>query len=118
MNDLAFQDYFAEEILATAEEQGKEVVWPAVDDYGKYTGPNHGFDSDVWEDAGARVAELSDDERKTISDTAERQYYEMLSKFKSVVRMEAFKSSFGVIDIVFFVIAIGAAWGIASRDET
>jgi hypothetical protein len=115
MSNEDFQGYFADQIVREREEAGKPVQLAEVDpenfDAATYYPP------EIWAEAKNRHSKATSEELAAIEKKTSEEFSKAFNGFKGAMRWEAFKESFGILDIVFFVIAIATSWGTAARSE-
>lgn len=111
-NEEIFISYVADDVVVEFGEQGKRVAWPggAAPDYPE---AESDYPADVWAVANTRWTQMSGDEQQAFKDQTIADYEAHLAAYRSEVMNEAFKASFGFLDIVFFLLAIATAFKLA-----
>lgn len=116
-----YQEMLAARIAEKKEEAGEEIAWPEMDettDFASLTAAEM-FPQDIWEDAGAMAAQLSDEEKAELDQQHADQMEEAdqgLVDINNQLRKDGFINSFGVFDVIFFLLGVATAWGVASNE--
>ena len=74
------------------------------------------FPAEIAKTAQRQFDAMSEDERTAKKEAVEREYNEVIGAFEANIAQEGFASSFGPMDIVFFLLAILAAGKVALSD--
>lgn len=78
------------------------------------------YPADIWAEATEQWRAKSDQEQQAARAQEAKEFNQAFSTFKNTyvgqARKSAFFSSFGVMDLVFFGLAVATAWGIAVRE--
>jgi hypothetical protein len=109
--------YVADQVVEEYQAEGKPVNWPRL----TMEEPEEEADypPDVWADAVTRWETMSDAERDEFRRGIERMVSDNLTQVLADARSQGFKASFGILDIVFFLLAIVTAYklGAGGRRE-
>lgn len=113
----------ADKLVAEREEAGEEIEWPenqevsSLEDLEELEASQF-YPEDIWAEAEQRWQSMSDQEQGALRQQAASEARQLAEEFgeqmRGVYLVEAFKGSFGIIDIVFFGLGIVTAWGFAS----
>jgi len=107
--------WVADDIIVDMEEDGEPVDWPAgIDPDNVYAESD--YPKNVWKKATTEWASMSSEHRKEYRSLVQeriRLNYEDYGEYRAEVRSYVFKESFGLLDIVFFLLAIGTAFKMA-----
>lgn len=106
---VALADTIVEERLAA----NATLKWPQGKDASNAEAPED-YPRDVWAEASKQWDELTDQERTDRKKEAEAAHHKMIDAIVVGVNRQAFWSTFGVLDIVFFVLAIITAFRLGS----
>jgi len=109
------QVYLAGRIAFQREEAGETVEWPDVDDEEESSAAY--YPPDIWQEAGEQLNGMSIDEKVALRKDQLAEMEEFTELFAESMRTGGFLASFGLMDILFFGLAIASAWGIASREQ-
>jgi len=119
--DLADEElvvsYVADEVVSEWQADGKTVAWP------KGVNPMEAaaeadYPAGVWREASQRWNGYSTNEQDDFKQSIVVAHQVNVSRFKSEVTAEAFKESFGVIDIIFFLLGIATAYKVGAGGIT
>lgn len=109
--------YVADEVAYEFAEEGKDVQWPVGVDP-DYASESWEYPEDVWAEAELRWNAMSVEDqaqyRQGIEDEIRVNFSENLDSMRSEASSQGFIQSFGLFDILFFVLAIGTAYRIGS----
>ena len=100
---------YAIEIVENKESKGEKINWPPGHDL-EDTPADQSYPQKIWNDASSRWNKISAEEKETKKTEAQDEINEVMDSLKSSVREEAFKESFGGMDILFFLIAAYTAF--------
>lgn len=117
----------ANQLIASREAAGDTIVWPDID-YESMSAEEiealpvaNQYPRDVWQEAESEWSSLSEDQQSEQREQASEEVKGAAIAFgqamKGAVLWDAFKGSFGVIDLLFFGLGVFTAWGIASSGE-
>lgn len=113
--------YMCDQLCEEAESQGRTLRWPAG-----YTVENaeeqaH-YPPEIWKDMESRWSRMSADERETYRSAMQANLVAMLEHgidaAGSQAKVEGFLASFGLFDLLWAALAIGAAFKVGSSDGT
>lgn len=109
--------YVADDVAAEYEAAGLPVSWPSgVDPTNASASPD--YPADVWAEAEARWAELTDEQRNVFRDQLEAEVRENIAgnlpQIRSAMAGGGFVGSFSPMDVIFFGLAMVTAFGVAS----
>ncbi|MGI9518956.1 MAG: hypothetical protein ACR2NP_18030 [Pirellulaceae bacterium] len=107
--------YFADDEITVRTDRGEEIDWPPGADI-DFPAAESDYPADVWKIALDKWNAMSEDERAAFKDQKENDGNAMLDDFKRQLAKDSFLQSFGILDIVFFLLAIVTAWQIAIND--
>lgn len=117
LNDEYVISWLADEIISVYQEQGIAVNWPEGVNPEEVSS-RADYPADVWQAAAAKWNSMSAEEKEAFRQNVRQQAEANIAMYASGLRKEGFLGSFGVIDIIFFGLAIVTAYKIASRTET
>jgi len=109
--------YIADQLIEQRQAEGKTIAWPAG------VNPDEAemesdYPADVWKDAASRWKAMKADEQaafaKQSSEAMAQDINTMMAGLGSEMRQEGFVQSFGLMDILFGVLAIGTAFKVGS----
>jgi hypothetical protein len=103
----------ADSVVAEWEQAGKQVVWPKDVDP-ETASSQQEYPAIVWQEANKRWTALAVDERETRKAERAEQMQVMMDEFQSQISTAAFKSSFGLFDLLWFALAVMTAFKIGS----
>ncbi|MCK4998793.1 MAG: hypothetical protein KAS23_04630 [Anaerohalosphaera sp.] len=105
--------WLADRIIAARQESGLIVRWPAgVDPEEAYSIDQ--YPKDVAEEAKTLWESKTDQEKQQLKELAFEEFEYKLNNEVSSVKSEVFADSFGLFDLLFFFLAIGTSYRIAS----
>ena len=119
-NDEFVISVLADDIVAEREAHGQTIAWPrgVVPDEAE---ERSDYPSDIWSEASSQWNQMSKEDRQAcrteIGDAIRENIKEGYGTFWREVSKEGFVSSFGVLDIVFIVLALVTAFKIAARGK-
>ncbi len=105
--------YVADEVVVEHEAAGKTVAWPAGVESSD-AAAEADYPADVWREASDRWGAMAADQQEDYRDGIVKEYHADVSQFRSAVTAEAFKDSFGVFDIIFFLLGIATAYKVGA----
>lgn len=117
LNDEYVISWLADEVIAVYREQGIAVNWPEGVNPEEVSS-RADYPADVWQQAETRWNSMSAAEKEEYRQNVRQQAEANIAVYASGLRKEGFLGSFGVIDIIFFGLAIVTAYKIASRTES
>jgi hypothetical protein len=106
----------ADEVVDEFEEAKKPLNWPPGVNPEDAHKPEE-FPKEVWTEAKARWESKPAAERETLKSRAKQQGAVLLNNVKDQIRQEAFKQSFGLYDIIFFLLAVATAFKVGSGNS-
>lgn len=109
------------------EEAGETIDWPEIDfesmseeEFDNFPVEKQ-FPPALWAEAKTEWLALPDTEKQQRREAAAEEMKQLAANFgqamKGAFRWEAFKQSFGLMDLLFFGLGVYTAWGIASSGE-
>jgi hypothetical protein len=108
--------WLADEIVDEYEQEGKEFSWPAgVDPEDVYR--EQDYPPEIWNLAEVAWNDMNEYEKAEYKNYVEEQMDSNKKVFMAEVRKEGFIESFGVIDVIFFVLAVATAYKIAAKPD-
>ena len=110
--------YLADRIVAKLEEGGQPVAWPELDHVDEHTPIQALYPADVWQEASRVWTGMSPDEQQSFREQAADSAQASFSEIRDAMAAEGFFMSFGFMDILFFGLAIAAAYKIAYSAST
>jgi hypothetical protein len=105
--------YLADSVAEAYQSQGRAVDWPGNPDDTRDEPSD--YPPDVWSAAQARWDAMSPEGQAAYRDALRQQTSEMASVMQQGIMMQAFKGTFGALDLVFLGLAIVTAWRIAAQ---
>ena len=118
LNDETLKAYLAEGIIQGQAEDGKEIQWPEVDVESATI--EETYPPEIWNSASEKWDALSPEERQEIRTSVEatirENFGENFVAFQDEVRNQGFLHSFGLIDLVFFGLALYTAFSVGQSD--
>ncbi len=105
--------YMADALVAEYEQNGKKLAWPVGYDVDSATEQAH-YPADLWKDMDTRWATMSPDQQEAYRAACEGDWQANASAFRGEITDEVFVESFNYFDILFGVLAVASAYGLAS----
>lgn len=109
--------YIADGIAVEYEAEGKPVEWPSGVDP-EYASESWEYPEDVWADAQSRWDAMNEEDRELYRQGIEQDirdgFLEELENMRSEAASQGFLQSFGLFDVLFFFLAVGTAFKLAS----
>lgn len=109
--------YVADEVAGEFEAAGRPVEWPAGVDPNRASTEAE-YPPDVWAEAASRWTGFSQEERSSFRGELEDQIQQNAAaagpEIRATMVEEAFRGSFGGLDILFFGLAVVTAFGVAA----
>ena len=119
VTDVELQGFLAGKNATQREEAGEEISWPEVAEDEESV--EAVYPADIWREAGEQFKQKTPDEKVALREEYLAAARELTANFGQAfvdaARKEGFAASFGIIDVIFFGLAVITAWGIASREE-
>ncbi|MBL9149674.1 MAG: hypothetical protein JNM94_13375 [Phycisphaerae bacterium] len=113
--------YVADQLIAERESKGEKVDWPGGHEPDSRINESY-YPPDVIQDAKARWAHMSPQDQETYKLALEaklRQEYTKEMRVESkAAHVEGFAKSWGLLDIVFVVLAVASAFKLATGTES
>lgn len=122
MSDELLVSYVADEIGEDThgEDWFNHYEWPENTE-GEQPASEADYPADLWKQAQTKWDAMSPDEqaayRQSTAEAARAGMEEFTATMANEARQEGFLATFGVMDLLFFGIAVMAAWGIAGSGE-
>jgi hypothetical protein len=111
--DTAFVvSYLADSVAEAYEGQGRTIVWPDPSDESRDEPAD--YPEDVWSAAQTRWDSMSTADQDAYRQRLRDRTSQMAALVQPGMMMEAFKGTFGALDLVFLGLAIFTAWRIAA----
>jgi len=115
LNDETLTSYVADEIIENLAQGGGNVEWPAgVDPATASTKAD--YPAEIWSSAEEQWNALSPDEKQEFRETIEasiRVGFDVhFGELQGQVRKQGFLQSFGLFDLIFFVLAVSTAFSV------
>jgi hypothetical protein len=108
--------YLADDVAAEKQEAGEDLQWPeGVNPEEGGAGPAD-YPADVWASALEQWEALSPDQQEEFRTVLEGRVREGVEGYYQAVATAGFTGSFGVLDLLFFGLAIATAYRIAAQD--
>lgn len=108
--------YLADDVVIERQANGEDVEWPAgVNPQDASTKSDYA--PEVWDEAESRWSELNDSDRESFRAVLAEQTRLRVEEYYAEVSKQAFMSSFGPMDLLFFGLAIVTAFKIAASGE-
>ncbi len=108
--------WVADDIISELEQRGETIEWPEGVDPQNVTSKTD-YPGFIWGVAEQSWNARTDEEKAEFRKAVEEQVNENIRLFASEARGEGFLESFGIIDIIFFFLAIGTAYKVATKSE-
>ena len=106
--------YLADEIIGQREAQGETIQWPSGVNPEQADQPSD-YPPAIWPEAASKWDGMSTQEREQYRDQLEERIRTDVQTFFSDISTFGFRNSFGVMDVLFFALAIATAFKIATR---
>jgi len=110
----------ADQLVEEYESKGKALAWPAGMTVEEATEPSH-YPSDLWADAESRWRSMTPEEQESYRAGQEAAMRSAMATMGDDVRAEieaeSFKSTFGLMDILFAVLAVATAFQLGRGGE-
>lgn len=106
----------ADAIVAERMEKGEQLAWPAGMSIEDAMEPAD-YPPGIWAAAEKEWGGKSEEEKQSARDAHLALVEANMAAGMAAARTEGFLATFGVIDLVFFGLAVVTAWGLASRGE-
>lgn len=120
MSDEDLTAHIAGKIASEREAAGETVDWPEVD-YEQDVPLAETYPQNIWQQANKQLKSMNPEQQDAVREeamAARREFAETMGNaLAGAAREEGFMASFGVLDLIFFGLAIITAWGIATREE-
>ncbi|MEL7472160.1 MAG: hypothetical protein AAGK04_02500 [Planctomycetota bacterium] len=121
MASVDFSDEFVKTFLADAiaereMEAGNELAWPDDSNADSFDATGADYPPEVWAETEAAWAAFTETDRQQWRDTAQHTVRTTFDQMSSMVTEGAFAASFGILDILFFGIAVFAAFKVAATE--
>jgi phosphate/sulfate permease len=117
LNDEYVISWLADEAVAVYQEKQIPVNWPEGINPEDATSQAD-YPADVWQAAAYKWNSMSAAEKEEYRENVRQQAEVNIAAYASDMRKEGFIGSFGIIDIVFFLLAILTAYKIGSKTDT
>lgn len=112
--------YLADDVVAARAEAGNPVEWPDDVDPSQASTEAE-YPVDVWSEAEKQWAGMDESARashlEAVQSMSRRNFATFSSEVSGEYRLEGFKQTFGMMDLLFFGLAIFTAWGIAGNGD-
>ncbi len=117
LNEEYVISWLADGVVAVYQEKQIPVNWP------EGVNPENAasqadYPADVWQAAASKWNSMSAEEKEEYRENVRQQAEVNIAEYASEMRKEGFIGSFGIIDIVFFLLAIATAYKIGSKTDT
>ena len=113
-DDEAVVAYIADQIIVDRLDSGEPVDWPNDAGFDEFI-DTEDYPADVWQQATAVWESMSPSGQQEFRQLAVQSVESSLNEFRDMIAAEGFIHSFGILDVVFFGLAIAAAYKIASE---
>jgi hypothetical protein len=107
----------ADEICYAKMDRGERIQWPPGANR-EAPEKQSDYPADIWADASSEWTAMNPQERQQAKENYVNDANMDLQGMQGQLTLQAFLASFGIIDIIFFVLAVVTAWNLASRDPT
>jgi len=107
---------FADEEVIQRLSQGEQIIWPSGMTFDDAYEPQH-YPAEIWDAAQIRWEALSAQEQQNQLAQILSQTETNISGATSEIRTEALLGNFGLMDLVFYGLAIATAWRTTSRER-
>ena len=115
-NDEYLISWLADEVINDYIDEGKNISWPAGVDPDEAAAESD-YPPKIWAVAQQKWNAMSDEEKEQHKNDVAEQVRQNMQDYAESVKTDGFLASFGVIDIVFFVLAIGTAYKVGARED-
>ena len=105
--------YIADEVVTEYEEAGKELNWPEDADMESMSAASD-YPADVWAEASNRWGAMSVAERDSFKQERISQTQAKIEAFSGDLTWEAFRASFGLFDVLWFILGAATAFRLGS----
>ena len=109
--------YLADEVVAQRQAQGETIQWPAGVNPEEVSQQSD-YPPAIWSEAASKWKGMSTQEHEQYRDQLEGQVRTNIQAFFSNISTYGFRSSFGVMDLLFFGFAVATAFKIVTREST
>lgn len=116
-DDDSIISYLADEIVDEYEQSGESVDLPEVADP-ENAPPDELYPKDIWKRAEQRWSSMSAEEQEEYRASVEEHISDNIQKFVNIAKKEGFIGSFGLFDVIFFLLAIVTAYKVGSKADT
>ena len=115
----------ADGIVEQRESAGQTVEWPEPEPYDEDSDADDAswdddyniadaYPADIWQEASASYDRMPQGDRQQWIDFAQREYEQGMTEFSDAIKSEEFSNSFSLFDILWLVLAVGAAFQLGS----
>lgn len=108
--------YLADEIIVQREAQGETIQWPSGVIPEQADQPSD-YPPAIWSEATSKWDGMPTQEREQYRDQLEERIRTDVQTFFSDISTFGFRNSFGVMDLLFFGLAVATAFKIATRED-
>jgi len=121
LNDETLTSYVADTLIEDLVQKGENVEWPAGVDP-EYASTKAEYPPEIWNSAAEQWNALTQEEKQEYRQAIEASIRENFGKnfnvFQDEIRNQGFLNSFGLMDLVFFGLAVYTAFSVAKSDES
>jgi hypothetical protein len=107
----------ADEICEAKLQRGEPIDWPPGANR-EVPEKRTDYPAEIWSEASAQWNAMNPADRQQAKEEYVNGLNQALQGMQGQLTFQAFLSSFSVIDIVFFVLAVITAWNLAARDSS
>ncbi len=107
--------YVADEIIVDLESAGTEIAWPNVENLSEEPSIKEGYPAQIWTQAEERWNAKSEQEKETYRNEIVESMRQNMHLVRDYISRTGFMESFGLMDLIFFALAIGTAYKVAAE---
>ena len=116
MSEEDLKLYMAHQVTEEYVDKNKALNWPDGMDAENASQPKD-YPPELWKDVEARFKAMTPEDVKKYRDDIDAQMSSVIGATSSAVAWQAFLAGFGAMDILFFVLAIAAAYQFGAATE-
>lgn len=116
-NDEFVVTYLCDDIVAERESAGQPVNWPPGVNP-QEASQSSDYPADIWAEGAAQWDALSDQEKADLRNRLAAFVRQNVQAAYAEISGSAFRESFGMMDALFFVLAVGTAYKLGLRGST
>jgi hypothetical protein len=109
--------YLAGDIVAEYEQSGQSVDLPEFIDP-ESVPPEELYPSDIWNEAQEKWSSMTAEEQEEYRALVEEQINDRIRLIVNEAKKEGFIGSFGLFDVIFFLLAVVTAYKVGAKDDS